>query len=83
MATKPLKMTSREYTAKRIKDVREKHLAMTQRELAIALDVEQVSVSRWERNAVEPKLRYIRALAEMAQLPVKWFFQNDIEEAAA
>jgi transcriptional regulator with XRE-family HTH domain len=77
MASAPPTMTSRQYTAAQIKKAREQHLGLTQRELAIELAVEQVSVSRWERNVAEPKLRYIRAIAELAQLPVNWFFQSE------
>lgn len=50
---------------------------MTQRELAHELDTDQVNVSRWERGAAEPKLRYVRRLAELSGLPVSWFFEED------
>lgn len=60
----------------RIRKARRERLGLTQRELGKALDVDQVNVSRWERGAAEPKLRYIRQLAEITGLPVSWFFEE-------
>lgn len=50
---------------------------MTQRELAVRLNTDPVNVSRWERGVAEPSLRFIREIAEIAGLPVSWFFAED------
>jgi transcriptional regulator with XRE-family HTH domain len=60
----------------RIKEARVQHLAMTQRELATALQIESVNVSRWERGVAEPRLPHLRRIAEMSGLPVSWFFEE-------
>ena len=83
MTSTPTTDADRTFTAERIRKARERHLGMTQRELAIALEVEQVSVSRWERGVAEPKTRYVRAIADLAELPVKWFHPPDDAEAIA
>ena len=64
-----------------IRKVRRERLAMTQLELANALQTNPVNVSRWERGVAEPKLKYVRQIAEIADLPVSWFFNG--EERAA
>lgn len=71
--------TARQFTANRIKEARTRRLAMTQQELAVELGVSVVVVSRWERNATEPRPSNVRALATLAGLPVSWFY----DEAAA
>lgn len=68
--------------AKQIKTVRERRLSLTQRELAQKLDVDQMTISRWERGEVEPRARHIRELAALAELPVSWFFEEDGELVA-
>lgn len=65
--------------ADRIKEARTEHLGLTQRELAESLGIDQVNVSRWERGIAEPRIRHLREIALLAQLPLSWFF----EEAAA
>lgn len=60
----------------RIKEARTEHLAMTQRELAVALGIESVNVSRWERGVAEPRLPHLRRIAELSGLPVSWFFDE-------
>lgn len=69
--------------SKRIRKARRQHLAMTQLELANELGIEPVNVSRWERGVADPKLRYIRRIAELAELPVSWFFEDTPDEPAA
>ncbi len=61
----------------RIKEAREQHLSLTQKELGYKLGIDSVSVSRWERNVVEPRPRHIRELARLTDLPVSWFFYED------
>lgn len=62
----------------RIREAREQILALTQQELANKLGiVSGVTVSRWEREVVEPQLRHLRALAELADVPVSWFFAEE------
>jgi transcriptional regulator with XRE-family HTH domain len=63
--------------AARIKEARQTRLFLTQRELADKLDVEPVSVSRWERGVAEPRIRTIRELAALAETPVEWFFTEN------
>jgi transcriptional regulator with XRE-family HTH domain len=63
--------------AARIKEARQTRLFLTQRELADKLDVEPVSVSRWERGVAEPRIRTIRELAALADIPVDWFFTEN------
>lgn len=60
----------------RIKEARVRHLALTQRELAQQLDIEPVNVSRWERGVAEPRLQHVRLIAQLAGLPVSWFFDE-------
>lgn len=60
--------------AERIKEARTEHLGLTQLELAEALGINQVNVSRWERGIVEPRIRHLREIALMAELPLTWFF---------
>ena len=60
-----------------IKRVRKQILGLTQRELADHLGIESVNVSRWERGVVEPRIRHVREIAELANLPVSDFFQEN------
>lgn len=60
----------------RIKKARVEHLGLTQRELSVKLDVNQVNISRWEREVAEPSLRYVRQIAELADLPLPWFYNE-------
>lgn len=62
--------------ADRVKELRTQRLALTQRELATALNIESVNVSRWERGVSEPRLAHLRALAALAGVPVSWFFED-------
>lgn len=73
----------------KIKEAREQKLALTQNELAQLLRTRRgkspdaVNISRWERGAAEPSLFYLRQIAELADLPVAWFFESNGSEAAA
>jgi transcriptional regulator with XRE-family HTH domain len=60
----------------RIKEARVQILGLTQRELARALDVEQVNVSRWEREAATPRPENLRAIAKLAKKPIAWFYEE-------
>lgn len=62
--------------AERIKEVRTERLGLTQRELAEALGIDQVNVSRWERGIAEPRLKHLREIALLAELPLAWFFEE-------
>lgn len=55
---------------------------MTQRELAIALKLDTVTVSKWERGVNEPRARALRELSELTGLPVEWFFEDGDGAAA-
>ena len=73
----------------RIYEAREKHLGLTQRELSDKLESrtgrrpDPVSISRWERGVAEPSLWYLRQIAELADVPVSWFFDEAEDEAEA
>ena len=66
----------------RIYEVRKKQLGLTQLELAAELKsrggkpLDPVNVSRWERGVAEPSLWYLRQIAELADVPVSWFFDE-------
>ena len=72
----------------RIREVRLRRLGLTQRELAYKLvsrngnPPDQVNISRWELGASEPSIRYVRQLAELADLPISWFYEEDKEAVA-
>lgn len=59
-----------------IKRVRKEVLGLTQRELAEQLGIEAVNVSRWERGVVEPRIRHVREIAGLADMPVSDFFTD-------
>lgn len=67
----------------KIREARREHLGLTQHELANKLvngegkPPDPVNVSKWERGVVEPRLRYVRQIAELAELPLPWFFTED------
>jgi transcriptional regulator with XRE-family HTH domain len=69
----------------RIREARD-NLGLTQFELAVALrsrtgrHPEPVTISRWERGVTKPSLRYVRQIAELADLPVSWFFEGETED---
>lgn len=55
---------------------------LTQRELAAALNVDSMYVSRWERAVVTPAYTNLVRVAEALDRPVEWFFVNRSEAAA-
>lgn len=67
----------------RIKQARCEILGVTQRELAIVLDVEPMTVSRWERGLFQPSAIHLRAVAKLADKPVSWFYEEDGASVAA
>jgi len=68
--------------AERIRKARVEYLSMTQRELGDAVGVDPITVSRWERGVAEPRVRQLRALAQLASLPIQWFYEDDAATAA-
>jgi transcriptional regulator with XRE-family HTH domain len=64
--------------AERIQSLRLTRLVMTQEELGEKLGVGPVTVSRWERGIVEPRPRHLREMADLADLPVAWFFTDEV-----
>lgn len=66
------------FTASQIRRARKNFLGMTQRELSIELGVNELTISKWERGVVEPRLRYVREIAKMAKLPFAWFFESEV-----
>lgn len=69
--------------SERIFEARKQVLSLTQAELATRLGVEAVTVSRWERGAVEPRPAVIRELARLSGMPVAWFFSANGEGVEA
>ena len=63
----------------RVKRAREA-AGMTQVELARALNVEQSTVSRWERDDPTPSLRWLSEIATATAQPLPFFF-NEAREA--
>jgi len=59
-----------------VRKLRRERLGYTQRELARALDVSEVVISRWERGVNEPQLRHLRTMADLAGVSVSWFFEE-------
>ena len=53
-------------TAKQIQALRKK-LGLTQKEFALRLKVETMTVSRWERGASRPGLDYVRRMEREAR----------------
>jgi len=53
-----------------------------QRELASEVEVEPITVSRWERGATTPDLDVLRLVAEATGKPLSYFVAGD-EEAPA
>ena len=52
-----------------------------QRELASEVEVEPITVSRWERGATTPDLDVLRLVAEATGKPLSYFVTDDSEEA--
>jgi transcriptional regulator with XRE-family HTH domain len=69
--------------ADRIREARTERLSYSQTELAQAIGLKHSqSVSNWERGISEPLPKHLRAIADVAGVPVAWFYNGD-EEAAA
>lgn len=58
-----------------------KRLDMRQRDLASAIDVDVMQVSRWERGAATPKMTSLKALARALDVSLDWLTGD--EPAAA
>ena len=54
-----------------------------QRELASEVEVEPITVSRWERGATTPDLDVLRLVAEATEKPLSYFVAGEDERAAA
>jgi transcriptional regulator with XRE-family HTH domain len=61
----------------RIRDARTS-LKLTQLGFAIQLGVDPQTVSRWERGEATPRLQHLRAIAELAEIPVADFFEDEV-----
>ncbi|HUK94660.1 MAG TPA: helix-turn-helix transcriptional regulator [Gaiellaceae bacterium] len=54
-----------------------------QKHLAARVDVEPITVSRWERGATSPDLHVINLVADATGKPLSYFVGGDEERAAA
>ncbi len=54
-----------------------------QRELASEVEVEPITVSRWERGATTPDLDVLRLVAEATGKPLTYFVAGETDQAAA
>jgi transcriptional regulator with XRE-family HTH domain len=54
-----------------------------QRELASEVEVEPITVSRWERGATTPDLDVLRLVAEATEKPLSYFVADERERVAA
>jgi transcriptional regulator with XRE-family HTH domain len=54
-----------------------------QRELASEVEVEPITVSRWERGATTPDLDVLRLVADATGKPLTYFVAGEEERAAA
>ena len=54
-----------------------------QRELASEVEVEPITVSRWERGATTPDLDVLRLVAHATGKPLSYFVAGEAEQAAA
>lgn len=54
-----------------------------QRELASQVEVEPITVSRWERGATTPDLDVLRLVAEATGKPMSYFVADDARPAGA
>lgn len=61
---------------KKIKALRKEH-RLTQNELAERLDVAPTSVSAWEREANRPLMDKLSIMANMFNVPISYFFDED------
>jgi transcriptional regulator with XRE-family HTH domain len=54
-----------------------------QRELASEVEVEPITVSRWERGATTPDLDVLRLVAEATEKPLSYFVAGETDQTAA
>lgn len=54
-----------------------------QRELASEVEVEPITVSRWERGATTPDLDVLRLVADATEKPLSYFVADESEPATA
>lgn len=54
-----------------------------QRELASEVEVEPITVSRWERGATTPDLDILRLVAEATEKPLSYFVAGEDEQPSA
>ena len=54
-----------------------------QRELASEVEVEPITVSRWERGATTPDLDALRLVADATGKPLSYFVADESDSAAA
>jgi transcriptional regulator with XRE-family HTH domain len=54
-----------------------------QRELASEVEVEPITVSRWERGATTPDLDVLRLVADATGKPLSYFVGGETDQAAA
>jgi transcriptional regulator with XRE-family HTH domain len=52
-----------------------------QKHLAAQVEVEPITVSRWERGATTPDLDVVRVIAEATGKPLSYFVAGDADEA--
>lgn len=68
-------MNIEKYVGKRIKEARKRSFK-TQSDLADALGINSVTVSRWETGARFPGLKMLDTLASWFDVPIAYFFEN-------
>jgi transcriptional regulator with XRE-family HTH domain len=64
--------------AERILEIRKQKLGLTQREFANVLDVDPMRVSKWERGVATPRLKTLRQIAKLGDVPVSSFFADEV-----
>lgn len=47
---------------------------LTQRQLALSLGVDAMTISRWERDEYQPSIRSLSEIATLTGKPLPWFF---------
>jgi Predicted transcriptional regulators len=60
---------------------RRKSLGLTQKSLAKALKISDVSVSQWERDTSEPTGKNLHALCKVLKCPAAWILFGDENKA--
>ena len=71
-----LSMGERPMLGERIREARASK-GWKQRELASEVEVEPITVSRWERGATTPDLDVLRLVAEATEKPMSYFVAGD------